>query len=237
VRRLFVGTLVAAVLATGCTPETPTPAPSPEGTAEDVEASGKPPPPEPGVHIEGTEVVLDRDGAVVAVLPQDEGTIEHAVLRPGDHANDTVLVLASVQDRYEIRYVIVGEDGPSDLYWLPWRLQVDEALAGLADVPPLPVWAPDGSAFAWLEWDDEGTRLRTVAWRDTPEGGNPSDDQAAYRVADLPVGAQLVSWKVDGDTPVLLAEIDGIAWRIELDLDSGDIYALPLDSTPSPRAS
>ena len=231
-RRLIVGTLVAAVLAGGCTPDTPTPAPSPEGTAPATEASA-----DEGVRIEGAEVVLADDGAVVARLGEDEGTIVHAVLRPGDHDNDTVLVLTSVEDRYEIRYVVVGEDGPSDLYWLPWRLQVDAALVNLADVPPLPVWAPDGSAFAWLEWDDEGTRLRTVAWRDTPEGGNPSDDQAVYRVADVPVGAQLISWQMDGDTPVLLAEVNGIAWRIELDLASGDIYALPIDGTPSPNKS
>lgn len=224
-------TAAAVIVVAGCTSGTTQPAPTPSPQATAVEA-----PAGPDVQVRGRDVLLRADGdkQVIASLDADEGRVHHAALRPGDHDRVTVLLLTAVDGRYELRYVVVGDDGPSDVYWLPWRLQVAEDLAVVADVAPLPVWAPDGSAFAWLEWDADGTLLRTVAWRDTPEGGNPSDQAAAYRIAEVPAGAQLVRWAMEGAKPVLVASGHGMAWRIELDLDDGETYALLPYPTPLP---
>lgn len=175
------------------------------------------------VHIDGQDLVLTRGGVerVVHVLDQTDGRPAHVALRPGDHDADTVLLLARVEDdphpRYELRYLVVTDDEVTDLYWFPWRLQVDDASAQVLDVPPIPVWAPDGSALAWIEWVEEGTRLRTVGWIDDGVSRNPSDDAASYRLDAVPAGAQLEAWHQDGDRPVLIGRHDGQPYRIEVE--------------------
>ena len=134
----------------------------------------------------------------LASLQEADGEVLHLSLRPGDHPAEVVLALTRVRDdrglRYEFRYLVVDGDEVTDLYWFPWRLQIDEDTANVLDVPPLPVWAPDGDAVAWIEWDANGTRLRTVGWLDHEEGSNPSDDTAAYLLARVPPGVQLLEW-------------------------------------------
>lgn len=173
----------------------------------------------PEVVARGRELVLVEDGATrtLATIGEDEGSLEHVAVRPGDHDADTVLALTRTGDRYELRYLVLHEDGPSELYWFPWRLQIDEGVTEHAAVSPLPVWAPDGSAVAWLEWDESGTRLRTVGWMDGDRANNPSDDTATYRLAQVPVGTQLQRWE-EGDGASLLVGDDGeVEWHIELD--------------------
>ena len=182
------------------------------------EATGDEVPTAPRAERRGRDLVLiDEDGTrPLATLDEVQGRVEHVALRPGDHEADTVLALTRVDDRYELRYLVVDGDDVSDLYWFPWRLQVDEATAAHSEVAPRPVWAPDGSAVAWLEWDGNGTRLRTVGWMDEDRANNPSDDTATYRVAEVPAGAQLQRWEHDGSTPVLVADDGEVEWRIEL---------------------
>ncbi len=193
------------------------------------------PSPDPGlartVEVEDDRLVL-RDGddrRVLASVDEEHGTPVHAALRPGDHDEDTVLVLTHVTDaagdpsgeRYELRYLIATGDEVSELYGFPGRLQVAAELPRILDVAPVPVWSPEGDTIAWIEWVDAGTRLRTVGWIDEGQTRNPSDETAAYALADIPAGVQLEAWQVgpDGD-PVLLGRQDDQPYRIQLALGS-----------------
>jgi hypothetical protein len=181
------------------------------------------------VEIDGDQVVLlggdDERRPVAQLDPERHGEVLHASVRPGQHASTTVLLLTRVQQRYELRYLVVEDEGPAELYGLPWRLQIEPNLVRFADVAPTPVWAPDGSAVAWLEWDGDGTRLRTVGWIDHGRQSNPSDDAHTYRVDDLPRGTQLERWE-DGSHPTLHGSDGEKEWRIELDLEQRAV-ALP----------
>jgi hypothetical protein len=223
VRRWGVAALAAAFVVAGCAPSSgpddgdPTTS-APAGTAAQDEADL------PSADVDGQEVVLTtEDGArVLAVVDEREGQPVHATLRPGDE-DHTVLVLTRVVEhgaaRYELRYVVTTADEVSELFWFPWRLQVDEDTAATLDVAPTPVWAPDGSALAWVEWSAVGTRLRTVGWVDDGTSRNPSDETASYPLDEVPAGVQLHTWEraPDGDT-VLVGSLDGQPYRIELDV-------------------
>lgn len=181
------------------------------------------------VVIDGSELVLvaaDGQRTLVALVP-DEVELVHASVRPGDREPVTVLALTREEDRYELRYADVRGGEVTDLYWFPYRLQVSERTVDVVDVPTLPVWSPDGDTLAWLEWDDDGTRLRTVGWLTHDTGTNPSEDQAAYDLDEVPVGTQLATWEVDDDgVAVLTACRSGTEkWRIRLEED-GPIAAL-----------
>lgn len=182
----------------------------------------------PDVVVDGDTLVLVEDGRrrPLATVGDDEELL-HALVRPGDLDPITVLALTRAEDRYELRYVNVVGDEISDLFGFPWRLQVSDGVVAVADVPTLPVWAPDGSALAWIEWDGDGTVLRTVEWMDHDVGANPSDAQEAYRLGDVPVGSQLEAWELDDDgTPLLRARGDGDdVWRIRIE-DGDPIAAL-----------
>lgn len=216
---LLVATLGA------CAPAAPDEAPGAHEEARTGSAAeGEPH--EPGLEVvaRGRELVRvdGRAALTVATLDGDEGSFEHVTVRPGDHEVDTVLALTRSGDRYELRYLVIDDDGPGDLYGFPWRLQIDEDVSDHAPAPPLPVWAPDGSAVAWLEWDASGTRLRTVGWLDHGHATNPSDETGTYRLAQVPVGTQLRRWETGGraptDRPSLLVGDDGeVEWHIELD--------------------
>jgi hypothetical protein len=175
--------------------------------------------------IEGGEVFLDEGDLARTLVTVDhdrDGVLEHVVLRPGEHPTDTVLVLTRTEERYELRYLVVGEYEVSDLYWFPWRLQVDEALS-VGDAAPLPVWSPDGGTVAWLEWSEQGTRLRTVDWMPDEEANNPSDEARAYRLAGVPEGTQLERWEGDTQAPTLVATDGEVSWRIELRPEAGAV--------------
>jgi hypothetical protein len=186
---------------------------SPTTTSSEVHAAAS-------AVVDGDDLVLvAADGSRTVVATVTDAELLHAEVRPSDGAATTVLALTRAVDRYELRYLSVTGDEASDLYWFPSRLQVDPDSARIADVPPLPVWAPDGSGVAWLEWDGDGTRLRTVGWYDHAAGDNPSDDQAAYAVDEVPLGTQLATWEVDADgTPVLITRGEGDdRWRIRIE--------------------
>lgn len=179
------------------------------------------------VEIEDRELVLHVGDTrrTLTTVDDIDGIPVHATLRPGGHDEDTVVMLTRVDDeqseRYELRYLVATEDTVSELYWFPWRLQVAEELPDILDVAPLPVWAPDGSAIAWVEWVEAGTRLRTVGWIDEGETRNPSDDSSAYVLRDVPAGVQLETWQVDGGgDPVLIGRQDDQPYRIQLALGS-----------------
>ncbi|MBS3942247.1 MAG: hypothetical protein KG028_14910 [Actinobacteria bacterium] len=190
---------------------------------------------EPQVRIEGGRLLLsEADGTerVLAVTdPAADGELLHAALRPGDRERRTVLALARAEGdggaRYELRYLSVDGDEVTDLYWFPWRLQVVEDLVATLDEPPMPVWAPDGDAVAWLEWSDEGTRLRTVGWHDEAVTSNPSDDTATYRLDEVPAGTRLEAWDLDQEgRPVLRGREGETTWRIVVDTDAASAMAM-----------
>jgi hypothetical protein len=181
----------------------------------------------PAVEIAGSELrLVQADGssrALAELDPAEDGELLHATLRPGDRGTVTVLALTrtlQIDDpRYELRYLVADEQGVTDLYWFPWRLQVAEDLVAVLDAPPLPIWSPDGASVAWVEWDADGAVLRTVGWRDDGESSNPSDDQSAYRLEGVPAGTQLDTWEVGSDGVPVLRGIDGSSvWRIRLDV-------------------
>lgn len=216
--------VLTAVLTASCSTS---PSPSAGGDAPGTE-TGAEHVAQPTAHVDGRDLVLvAADGTRTVVASVDDAELLHAEVRPGVADPTTVLVLTRDPERYELRYLTVADGTPTELYWFPSRLQVAPESATVTDVPTLPVWAPDGSGVAWLEWDEDGTRLRTVGWLDHDAGTNPSDDQATYAVGELPVGTQLASWEHDEDgTPVLVTrgEPDD-RWRIRLE-DGEPIVAL-----------
>jgi hypothetical protein len=183
----------------------------------------------PVAEIAGPDLVLRRGDERTTLASLDDGELVHAIVRPGERDGDAVTVLALVRTdgRYELRYVTRTPDATTELYGFPNRLQVDPDTARILDVPTLPVWAPDGSALAWLEWGTDGTRLRTVGWFDHDAGTNPSDDQATYRLDDIPAGSQLEAWEVDEDgTEVLLVRTaEGERWRLLVEPDGSAVTA------------
>jgi hypothetical protein len=187
------------------------------------------------VEVAGDELRLrgpDATSRTLATLdPAQDGELIHASVRPGDHGTLTVLALTRMAmetgPRYELRYLVADEEDASALYWFPWRLQVDDELTSVLDAPPLPVWSPDGTAVAWVEWDATGTKLRTVGWRDEGASSNPSDDANAYRLDGAPPGIQLEAWEVGPDgVPVLRGHEGETVWRIRLDVGRAAI-AMP----------
>jgi hypothetical protein len=196
----------------------------------------------------GRTLLLDEGGRQreLVELPEEDGALVHATVRPGEHDQLTVLALARVEEpwpasddaeitggavedsstRYELRYLVV-DDEASELFWFPWRLQVDATVAQVLDVPPVPVWAPDGSAVAWVEWSaTDGTKLRTVGWIDDGFSQNPSDDASVYRLAEVPAGVQLDHWETDAEgNAVMVGAGDGANWRITVDLETGTLAA------------
>jgi hypothetical protein len=185
--------------------------------------------PHRSVVVEDDELVL-REGdtrRILARFDEADGTPVHAALRPDDPHKDTVLVLSRVParaddpfgERYELRYLVATDDEVSELYGFPAGQQVAVESPGILDVAPVPVWSPEGDAIAWIEWVEQGTRLRTVGWIDDGETPNPSGETAAYALTDVPPGVQLEDWRTaaDGD-PVLLGRQDDQPYRIQLEL-------------------
>jgi hypothetical protein len=181
------------------------------------------------VVVEDDEVVL-REGSDRRILirfDDADGTPVHAALRPGDAHEHTVVVLSRVPgraddpvaERYELRYLVATDDEVSELQGLPAGQQVAAESPAILDVAPVPVWSPAGDAIAWIEWVEQGTRLRTVGWTDDGGTPNPSDEAAAYALADIPPGVQLEDWRTsaEGD-PVLLGWQDEQPYRIKLAL-------------------
>ncbi len=226
--RLLVVLLVVGVLATGC-------AGLPR-TSQGEGAAGSGGGASDGHEDEGTAVVdvrVDAAGTThlvvtedarpreLAAVPAGDGEVVHTAVRPGAGDPLTVLVLVRRDDpaagtRYELRYAVdTGEERLEDL---PSHLQVDAGTAIVLDVPPLPVWAPDGSAVAWVEWNPLGTRLRALGW-DVEDGRTrPASEAVAYRLDEVPPGVQLDGWEDgdDGDV-VLTGRRDGERWRIAVE--------------------
>jgi hypothetical protein len=228
--RSALAPLLALVLLVGCADVGAGDAAAPGASTSATAAPSDPlesPAATPEVEIDGRDLVLVTDEGRTTVATLEDGLLVDAQLRPGDRPGDglTVLALGRTADSYELRYVNVVDGAATDLYWFPFRLQVDPGTAAITDVPTLPVWAPDGSAVAWLEWTADGTRLRTVGWLDHDAGTNPSDDQATYALTEVPVGTQLAAWEVEDDgTPVLVTAGEP-RWRIRVE-DGGAVVAL-----------
>jgi hypothetical protein len=234
VRRTTAVALALLVALSACSGAEDTPSADDRSTAGDA-AGVTPEPGELTVEVAGDELRLRRPDATSRTLatldPAEDGELVHATVRPGDHGTLTVLALTrSATDtgpRYELRYLVADEEAASALYWFPWRLQVEEGLTAVLDAPPLPVWSPDGTAVAWVEWDATGTRLRTVGWRDEGASSNPSDEASAYRLDGVPPGIQLDTWEVGRDGVPVLRGLEGeTVWRIRLDVGRAAI-AMP----------
>lgn len=226
--------LLPALALSACSAEEPPEADSATAPANDRDdgehGDAADPAPWTEVEIDGDDVVLgdgERRRRVARIVPERHGDVLHASLRPGEHDSTTVLLLTRSEQRYALRYLVADPTGDAELYGFPWRLQVGAELAEVADVPPTPVWSPDGDTVAWLEWDADGTRLRTVGWVDRGPDSNPSDDARTYRVDDVPEGTQLDRWELDGSRPALLGSDGEKEWRIELDLERRAV-ALPV---------
>lgn len=207
---------LTVLLAVSCAGPAADPEQQPAAVASERTAQEAP----PRAVVEGSDLILvAADGSRGVVASVEDAELLHAEVRPGHTQPVTVLALTRATDRYELRYLSVLDGEPSDLYWFPSRLQVTPESVAVTDVPTLPVWAPDGSSLAWLEWDTDGTRLRTVGWFDHDRGTNPSDEAATYALAELPVGTQLASWEHDEDgTPVLVTRGEGDdRWRIRIE--------------------
>jgi hypothetical protein len=229
----------ALLLATGCATDLDGGA----AASDPVETIGTDVVAAPEVRVDGATVLLEVDGAEheVAELDELDGEAVHAALRPTEGDRHTVLVVTRVSDgpaRYELRYatVDVAEEGVShtDLYWFPWRSQIDESSAAILDVPPVPVWAPDGSGVAWIEWTDDGTRLRTVGWISDDTADNPSELVGTYRLDDVPAGAQLERWlppEEELDAVLVARGADDARFRIEV--EPGTLGAIPSSGTVS----
>ena len=233
-RRLTAAALVAAV-AVACTAPAPDGA-SGEGPSSDPSAGASDDAPSdaggPQVRIDGDDLVLERDDGATVLATVPDADLLHAAVRPGHDDPVTILVLTRDEDGFALRYLDVADGQPSDLFGFPFRLQVDPDVATVADVPPVPVWSPDGERVAWLEWTRSGTRLRTLGWLTYEVRSNPSDDRGDWDLVDVPVGTQLEGWEIETDgTPVLVSRTDaGERWRIRLE-DDGPIAA----SGPGPR--
>lgn len=223
---LLVVLLVAGVLAVGCA-STPRVQQAEGDRAADAAVATRPG--EAGALVDvrvdrgGTTrllVTVDDRSRALATLPADDGEVVHTAVRPGDADPLTVLVLVRCDDddgpRYELRYAVdVGEQRLKDV---PQHLQVDAGTATVLDVPPLPVWAPDGSAVAWVEWNPLGTRLRALGWEVHDDRTGPASDGVAYRLADVPPGVQLDGWETGEAGEVVLTGLrDGERWRIAVE--------------------
>lgn len=174
------------------------------------------------VRVSGRDIVLrtSRGERVLHTLGDEDGDPVHVSRRPSHHT-DTVLLVTRVIDagrvRYELRYLVAADDRVTDLYWFPWRLQIDEDLAQFLDVVPIPVWSPTGDAIAWVEWNGEGTWLRTVGWIDDGISRNPSDEAEVHPLPDIPAGVQLDAWERTSSGSVLRGHLGEQTYRIELD--------------------
>jgi hypothetical protein len=205
------------------------------GCAPAADDGAAPPPPEPSdavtasgyvASIDGADLVLrGPDGERNVVATVDDAELLHAEVRPGVSDPVVVLVLSREDGSYQLRYLAVEDGTPTALYWFPSRLQIAPASAEVADVPPLPVWAPDGSGLAWIEWDEDGARLRTVGWYDHDLGSNPSDEQASYALAGVLPGTQLERWEQaeDGTTELVTRTEDGERWRIRVEAEDASV--------------
>jgi hypothetical protein len=201
-----------------------------DGTpAEDEDAAA--PAEDDGFRVDGRELirVLDGEATVLHTLPAEgESTFEAVAVRPGDHAQLTVVVLTSAEGMYDLRWLDVEGTSASELqvFDAPYRPLQD--LTAAADVAPLPLWAPDGSALAWLEWNADGdVQLRTVGWDGGPGTGETETDNAAFGL-DLPAGVQLRSWTAQSDThSVLRIESQaGDAWDLTIERQADGAFAL-----------
>ncbi|MFP4635077.1 MAG: hypothetical protein ACLFRD_04375 [Nitriliruptoraceae bacterium] len=191
------------------------------------------------IHLEGP------DGSVpVARVDPAEGRPVHVTVRPGDHPSETLLVVLRSAvvpgPRYVLRYLDVdpttlaaradrGDDSPADLevaapelWWLPWRLQIDAEHGAGADAAPRPVWSPDGSSVAWVEWDADSTTLRLLRWGEdgpTTTSSTPLDDATTR-------GLQLAGWeRTAAGQDVLSGMRDGEMVRLELADAAGSTQA------------
>jgi hypothetical protein len=228
--RPLVVLLVVGVLAVGCASVPRVPhgddranGPAATGTDGDEGASVV----DVRVDTGGTTHLIVTDGPrprELAALPATDGQVVHTAVRPSRRSDPlTVLVLVRRDDpddvaRYELRYAVdTGEERLEDL---PSHLQVDVGTAIVLDVPPLPVWAPDGSAVAWVEWNPLGTRLRALGWDVEDDRTRPASEAVAYRLDEVPPGVQLDGWEVgDGGEVVLTGRRDGERWRIAVEHD------------------
>lgn len=211
----WVGVVLCLASIAGCVVQ-PGPAPEPDAS------------PARSVVVEDDELVLreGNDRRTLTTFDDADGTPIHAALRPGETHDETVVVLWRVADpddplteRYELRYLVATDESVSELYGFPAGQQVAAESPAILDVAPVPVWSPEGDAIAWIEWVEQGTRLRTVGWTDDGGIPNPSDEAAAYALADVPPGVQLEDWRTsaDGD-PVLLGRQGDRPYRIRLAL-------------------
>lgn len=175
----------------------------------------------PEVVIEGTQLLLVRDGERTAVADVPDAELVDAMIRPGTDQPLTILVVTRDAERYELRYLDVVGDEPSPLYGFPFRLQVSQEAADVAGPPPVPVWSPDGDRIAWTETTRQGTRLRTVGWLTYERGSNPSDERADWDLGEVPAGVQLETWEQDEDGTTVLTSrpLEGERWRIRLEAD------------------
>ncbi len=204
--------------------------PSDDGRADDSEVDD-PADGGPRARIDGWTIELDGpDGPVpVAAVSPAEGTPVHVAARPGDGPTATLLVVVRSAvvpgPRYVLRYLDVDlaaldadrAGSPPELWWLPWRLQIDAEHGAGLDTAPRPVWSPDGSTVAWVEWDPDGTVLRLLDWSDDGPTATTSTP-----LEQVPPGLSLQAWQQAEDgQDVLLGELDGEPIRLELQLAAG----------------
>jgi hypothetical protein len=133
---------------------------------------------------------------------EGEAHVAGLAVRPGSTPDDlTVLVLTvadGIWDLWDVRILdeqLTRDPVPGEF------LSGMNAAAGEGVGVRGPVWAPDGSAFAWTGSGSRANQLHIVGWDEGPGTGRTADDNAAFELPRELEGAVLHGWRSVPSSP------------------------------------
>ncbi len=144
------------------------------------------------VHDRDLSVVTAQEVRTLVTLPEEgESTFVHVAVRPGSTLDDlTVVTTTTAEGFHDLRWtrlvdgeVVVAHTAFEGAY-------APAAAASTTASLSVPVWAPDGSAVAWIDQVGGDATLRVVGWDDGPGTGDPATDNTAFTL-ELPAGVPL----------------------------------------------